>query len=39
MRERTVLLGGEIRFERGPEGGTIVTVRLPESDAGAQVEE
>jgi PAS domain S-box-containing protein len=31
MKERTGLLGGEIFFQRGPEGGTIVTARIPKS--------
>jgi signal transduction histidine kinase len=31
MKERTALLGGEIVFQRGPEGGTIVTARVPQS--------
>jgi len=30
MKERTALLGGEIVFHGGPEGGTIVTVRIPQ---------
>jgi len=29
MRERAALVGGEVRFTRGPGHGTIVTVRLP----------
>ena len=29
MRERASLFGGEARFQRGPAGGTIVTVRIP----------
>ena len=36
MKERTALLSGEIVFHRGPEGGTIVTVRLPTSGASVQ---
>ena len=36
MKERAALLGGEIVFHRGPEGGTIVTVRLPTSGASVQ---
>jgi two-component system sensor histidine kinase UhpB len=36
MKERTALLGGEIGFRRAPEGGTIVTVRIPQSEAVAQ---
>jgi PAS domain S-box-containing protein len=31
MKERTALLGGEIVFQRDPQGGTIVTARLPQS--------
>jgi PAS domain S-box-containing protein len=31
MKERTTLLGGEIVFQRDPEGGTIVTVRIPQN--------
>jgi PAS domain S-box-containing protein len=31
MKERTALLGGKIAFQRDTEGGTIVTVRIPES--------
>jgi signal transduction histidine kinase len=33
MKERAVMLGGEIRFEHGPGRGTIVTVRIPFSGA------
>jgi PAS domain S-box-containing protein len=29
MKERTAFLGGEIVFRRDPEGGTMVTVRVP----------
>jgi len=31
MKERVTLLGGEIVFQCGTEGGTIVTVRIPQS--------
>jgi signal transduction histidine kinase len=31
MKERTALLGGEIAFERNPEGGTIVAARVPQN--------
>ena len=33
MKERTALLGGEIVFERNPERGTIVAVRVPQNGA------
>ena len=36
MKERVALLGGEILFERGPEGGTIVTVRIVQTGVTAQ---
>jgi len=31
MRERATLLGGEMDFASGPDGGTVVTLRLPRS--------
>ena len=31
MKERTALLGGTIVFERGTQGGTVVTVSIPQS--------
>src|SRR5439155_5458636 len=31
MHERAALVGGEVRFTRGPRHGTLVTVRLPHS--------
>jgi len=36
MKERAALLGGEILFERGPEGGTLVTVRIAQTGVTAQ---
>ena len=33
MRERASLLGGEIRFQRGLNGGTVVMVRIPQLPA------
>ncbi len=36
MTERATLLGGEVRFERGPERGTLVTVRLPAAERGGE---
>jgi PAS domain S-box-containing protein len=36
MKERAALLGGEILFERGPEGGTDVTVRIAQTGVAAQ---
>jgi len=32
MKERTALLGGKIVFQRGPQGGTIVTVSIPKAE-------
>ena len=32
MKERTELLGGEILFQHDAQGGTVVIVRIPESD-------
>jgi signal transduction histidine kinase len=29
MAERATMVGGEVRFERGDSGGTIVTARIP----------
>jgi two-component system sensor histidine kinase UhpB len=29
MKERTALLGGELTIQRAPDGGTIVTARIP----------
>ncbi|MBK9517803.1 MAG: GAF domain-containing protein [Anaeromyxobacter sp.] len=34
MTERATLLGGWVRFERGPERGTVVTARLPVAGGG-----
>lgn len=39
IRERTEALGGELRLERAPEGGTVVRVRLPIQGSRAIVEE
>jgi hypothetical protein len=39
MKERTGLLRGEIVFQRGPEGGTIVTARIPKSGTFIQTKE
>jgi signal transduction histidine kinase len=36
MKERAALLGGDIRFERGPEVGTLVTVRIAQTGVTAQ---
>jgi two-component system sensor histidine kinase UhpB len=32
MRERVLLLGGEVSIKRAPEGGTVVAVLLPRPD-------
>jgi signal transduction histidine kinase len=39
MKERAALLGGEMLFERRPEGGTIVTVRIAQTEAPAHSQE
>ncbi|HWN94046.1 MAG TPA: PAS domain S-box protein [Methylomirabilota bacterium] len=39
MKERAALLGGEIVFQRGTKGGTIVNVRLPHSGTPVQPKE
>jgi PAS domain S-box-containing protein len=39
LKERTALLGGEIAFRRAPEGGTIVTVRIPQSQMSVEAKE
>jgi len=37
MKERAAMLGGEVVFQRGHKGGTVVTVRIPDEDViGAQ---
>jgi signal transduction histidine kinase len=39
MKERTALLGGEIVFYGDPEGGTIVTVRIPKNGTSGPAKE
>ena len=39
MKERAALLGGEIVFQRGPCGGTIVTARIPPSRSNSETKE
>ncbi len=39
MKERAALLGGDILFERGREGGTVVTVHIPQTRVTAQGQE
>ncbi len=39
MKERTAFLGGTIAFERKPEGGTIVTVRIRQRERPAEANE
>jgi PAS domain S-box-containing protein len=36
MKERAALLGGEVLFEHGPKGGTLVTVRIAQTTVTAQ---
>jgi two-component system sensor histidine kinase UhpB len=36
MEERATLLGGEVTFQSGAQGGTVVTLRLPQAGAIAQ---
>ena len=39
MKERAALLGGEFDIQRGPNGGTIVSVRIPQAEKAAPNQE